>query len=95
MTHKPGKTMYLADTLSRSYLPESADMIPDVSVNFLSYLPISDEMYNKFQLETANFRIWYLMDGQMRKVRFLLICGRIGLLEMKFLWMEYYSNHTS
>ncbi|XP_060073920.1 uncharacterized protein K02A2.6-like [Ylistrum balloti] len=53
---KPGKEMFIADTLSRAYLPDSADdLVPDLSVNFVSaYLPLSPEKYIEFQKETAN-----------------------------------------
>lgn len=56
--YKPGKEMFLADHLSRSYLPETKEiLVPDINVNeihLISHLPISQEMYEKFQKETAN-----------------------------------------
>ncbi|XP_060084332.1 uncharacterized protein K02A2.6-like [Ylistrum balloti] len=53
---KPGKEMFIADTFSRAYLPDSADdLVPDLSVNVVSaYLPLSPEKYIEFQKETAN-----------------------------------------
>ena len=51
--YKPGKTMFLADTLSRAYLNETKEkLVPDLAVNLLSYLPISPEQYEKFQNAT-------------------------------------------
>jgi len=45
--YKPGKTMFLADTLSRAFLKEAReDIVPDLSVNEVhlrSYLPISPD----------------------------------------------------
>ncbi|KAK7106746.1 hypothetical protein V1264_017967 [Littorina saxatilis] len=56
--YKPGKEMYVADTLSRSYLPETKEqLIPEKEINAInprSHLPISDEKYAEFQRETAN-----------------------------------------
>ncbi|CAG2214759.1 unnamed protein product [Mytilus edulis] len=56
--YKPGKEMYLADHLSRSFLKETKEvLVPDLHVNdihLISYLPIAPEMYAKFQKETAN-----------------------------------------
>ena len=55
--YKPGKEMFLADHLSRSYLPETKEvLVPDINVNdihLISHLPISQDMYEKFQKETA------------------------------------------
>ena len=49
--------MFLADHLIRSYLPETKEvLIPDINVNdihLISHLPISQDMYEKFQKETA------------------------------------------
>ena len=56
--YKPGKEMYLADHLSRSFLKETKEvLVPDLHVNdihLISYLPIAPEMYAKFQKETPN-----------------------------------------
>lgn len=50
--------MFLADHLSRSYLPETKEMlVPDINFNeihLIPHSPISQEMYEKFQKETAN-----------------------------------------
>ena len=57
--YKPGKEMFLADHLSRAYLPESTeDIVPDLTINSLltSYLPVSPEMYRKLQGETSKDR---------------------------------------
>ncbi|CAC5401780.1 unnamed protein product [Mytilus coruscus] len=56
--YKPGKEMYLADHLSRSFLKETKEvLVPDLHVNdihLISHMPIAPEMYAKFQKETAN-----------------------------------------
>jgi len=58
--YKPGKLMFIADHLSRNFLLETKeDLTPDLTVNelsLISYLPISDEMYAKFQTATADDR---------------------------------------
>ena len=49
--------MFLADTLSRAYLKESNEKLaPDIAVNSLSYLPITPEQYESFQLATREDR---------------------------------------
>lgn len=57
VTYKPGKLMWLADTLSRAYLHETKEeLLPEAEVNMLNpkmYLPITPEKYAKFQEETA------------------------------------------
>ncbi len=55
VTYKPGSTMTLADTLSRACLNETREDLgtSDINVNILSYLPISQDQYVKFQQETA------------------------------------------
>ena len=56
--YKPGKLMFVADTLSRSFLDETKEeLVPDLEVNsvFLnSHLPVSPNRYSEFQLQTAN-----------------------------------------
>ena len=51
--YKPGKLMFMADHLSRSFLPETKEtLIPDVEVNSISpatYLPLSQERYLELQ----------------------------------------------
>ena len=55
--YKPGKYMFLADTLSRSFLPETKEqLVPEVDVNAINpraYLPVSPERYDELQKETA------------------------------------------
>lgn len=50
--------MFLTDHLSRSKLPETKEiLVPDINVNeihLISHLPILQEMYEKFQRDTAN-----------------------------------------
>lgn len=58
VTYKPGKFMWLADTLSRAYLKETpSDLIVDeAEVNMIhprNFLPVSKEKYELFQTETA------------------------------------------
>jgi hypothetical protein len=49
--------MYLADHLSRNYIEETKEnLVPDLSVNelnLLAYLPISEQMYSRFQKATS------------------------------------------
>ena len=57
VTYKPGKYLYVADTLSRSYLQETKEqLVSETEINAInpkSYLPISPEKYAQFQRETA------------------------------------------
>lgn len=51
---KPGKTMFLADALSRNFLNETIeDLTPNLSINLLSYLPVTPERYAEIQRATA------------------------------------------
>lgn len=66
--YKPEKYMFLADHLSRPYLLETKEvLVPDINVNeihLISHLPISQDMYEKFQKETALDRhLQYLQDA--------------------------------
>ena len=57
VTYKPGMYLYVADTLSRSYLQETKEqLVPETEINAInprSYVPISPERYAQFQRETA------------------------------------------
>ena len=57
VTYKPGKYLYVADTLSQSYLQETKEqLVSETEINAInpkSYLPISPEKYAQFQRETA------------------------------------------
>ena len=57
VTYKPGKYLYVADTLSRSYLQETKEqLVSETEINAInpkSYLPISPEKSAQFQRETA------------------------------------------
>lgn len=51
---KPGKTMFLADTLSRAFLQETKENLElIVSVNQLTYLPVTPQEYLKFKQHTT------------------------------------------
>ncbi len=53
LTYKPGKEMYLADTLSRAPLPNTSTPDEDIeSINMASDLPISDERLKDIQDHT-------------------------------------------
>lgn len=55
VVYKPGKTMFIADTLSRAFINETKEqLMPDVEVNSISYLPISPEQYERFQQATQD-----------------------------------------
>ena len=55
--YKPGKEMYIADHLSRSYLNETVkNLVPDLQINevhLIAHLSVSDVMYKQIQTETA------------------------------------------
>lgn len=55
--YKPGKEMYISDALSRSYLSEATELLEeehDVNeVQLNAHLPMSPDMYKKFQSSTA------------------------------------------
>ena len=55
--YRPGVELSVADALSRSYLPETAEtLIPDLEVNevhLTTHLPISPEKYVEMQQATA------------------------------------------
>ncbi|KAL6471877.1 hypothetical protein MHYP_G00205270 [Metynnis hypsauchen] len=56
VTYVPGRLMYVADTLSRAYLPEG-DTAGSVeaeieTINMIQYLPISEERLQNIQAET-------------------------------------------
>ena len=57
VNYKPGKEMYIADHLSRSYLNETVEnLVPDLQINevhLIAHLPVSDVMYKQIQTETA------------------------------------------
>lgn len=55
IVHVPGSKMYMADTLSRAYLPETGDVDPDleVTVHLISkYLPMSESLRVDLQSAT-------------------------------------------
>lgn len=53
--YKPGKTMFLADALSRNYLDETREeLAPNLLINQISYLPVSPEKYRDIQQATSN-----------------------------------------
>jgi hypothetical protein len=61
VTYKPGKYMYVADTLSRSFLQETREqLVPEAEINAInpkSYLPpVTDQKYAIFQKATAEDR---------------------------------------
>ena len=72
--YKPGKSMYVSDTLSRMYLPETVEkLVPDIEINEVqlnAHLPISPEKYQQFQKQTETDKVMQLlkkiveMDGQ-------------------------------
>ena len=53
VAYKPGKYLYVADTLSRSYLQETKEqLVSETEINAInpkSYLPISPEKYAQRQ----------------------------------------------
>lgn len=65
VTYKPGKTMYVSDTLSRMYLHETHEkLVPDLDINEIqlnAHLPISPEKYEQFKKETKNDNVMQLL----------------------------------
>ena len=71
MIYKPGKSLFLADDLSRAYLNESKeDLIFDseLSVNYLTYLPVSKE--NQLKIKQATKQ-----DNEMQILRDIVLKG--------------------
>ncbi|XP_033756234.1 uncharacterized protein K02A2.6-like [Pecten maximus] len=72
VVYKPGKTMYLADALSRSYLKETREnLVPDIDIEvnqIVSYLPISSEKYQEFKRGTSK-------DEVLSQLREIIING--------------------
>ncbi|CAC5394823.1 unnamed protein product [Mytilus coruscus] len=66
MQYRPGKEMYLADTLSRAYLKETSDTSITTdeieSINMVDELPISEERISELQEHTKN-------DLQMQELK--------------------------
>lgn len=58
ITYKPGKQMYISDTLSRAFLNNvnlQADSDIEYSIHYITkYIPMSDERKTQFRKETAN-----------------------------------------
>ncbi|XP_063404228.1 uncharacterized protein K02A2.6-like [Mytilus trossulus] len=59
--YKPGKSMYVSDTLSRMYLQETVEkLVPDIEINEIqlnAHLPISPEKYELFKKQTESDEI--------------------------------------
>ncbi len=54
LIYKPGKTMYLADTLSRAHtIEDKHPIIYEVHINVVMYLPMSHERLIEIKRETA------------------------------------------
>ena len=69
--YKPGKSLFLADHLSRAYLNESKeDLISDseLSVNYLTYLPVSKD--NQLKIKQATKQ-----DNEMQILRDIVLKG--------------------
>ena len=57
--YKPGKTMHLADTLSRAHNTDDKDPIMDqADVNVVTYLPMSEERLTLFTIIEDNYCKW-------------------------------------
>ena len=63
--YKPGAEMYIADALSRAYLPETNEsLVPELEVNEVSltaHLPISSDKYVEFKKATAEDQVIQLL----------------------------------
>ena len=51
LIYKPGKTMFLADTLSRAHT--TGDNIEQADINVVTYLPMSEKRLSEIKEETA------------------------------------------
>ncbi|XP_033731751.1 uncharacterized protein K02A2.6-like [Pecten maximus] len=70
VVYKPGSTMYMADTLSRAYLPfntRSSTEVETEHVNAMQYLPISPERCKALQLATEQDPALSLLKSVIRK----------------------------
>ena len=66
---KPGVQLVVADTLSRAYLNETLEELDSrITVNFLEYLPISDQKYEQFKRESEK-------DDELQNLRKVIIDG--------------------
>ena len=52
--YKPGKEMYIADALSRAYLPVTSSSDKEIEAQVISNLPVSNEKLEEFRKETTN-----------------------------------------
>ena len=70
VTYKPGKEMFISDCLSRAYLNETEEDLDsqELTINLLTYLPVSKEKREQFQRETAN-------DPEMKELNKLVAHG--------------------
>ena len=67
--HSPGKTMVLADTLSRAFPPNtSQESMHFEEINMVSFLPIRDERLEEIKNETEN-------DGNLQALKKVIITG--------------------
>lgn len=54
--YERGKSIHLADMLSRGYLPYNGSHVDDIeSDNMACYLPISDQLLDKIRAETRKY----------------------------------------
>ncbi|XP_060083284.1 uncharacterized protein K02A2.6-like [Ylistrum balloti] len=72
VTYKPGKLLYVADTLSRAFLEETEEtLVEDLAVNelyLLAYLTVSSEKYKTIKEGTEN-------DLEMSRLRQQIMTG--------------------
>ena len=67
--HKKGKEMYLADTLSRSFLPiKNHTEVEFEHINMVEYLPIRIERLNEIKIETEN-------DDTLQMLKVMILKG--------------------
>lgn len=88
MTYKPGKYLFIADTLSRAYLisPEFDDLEMLIAIHsFVNYLRISEEREHKLRLAQKMILLWivqYLKVGWLDKNR--ISSNRLPFLKLKY-----------
>lgn len=85
---KPGKTMFLADTLSRAFLPETKeDFEIEISVDQLAVTPEECDQFKNIHLRIRNCKNLEALlktDGQRTKKKFHKTSENTGILKMKF-----------
>jgi len=70
VVYKPGAEMFISDCLSRAFLNETIEDLnsEELTLNLISYLPVSKEKMDTFQTETHN-------DSAMKALKDVVLTG--------------------